>query len=252
MLIYSQPITNSALQSCLPSSEHQAGCFIPCSRYTEQDIQNALDIMNNALQQTVPAVLHVQTFYHNHVSIAKSELQSTILRIPTEQLKVAEFRYYLAKRIPIVITGLNRRLQLSWSPAHLIRDHGGDLCSLEDCEEKEKSVKRPLKTFLGRFMNVDCDDVQDSLPQAVWRIKAWTYSLVDILNVTVVLQDWPPKARLVDSHPKLYQDFALALPIPEYTRKDGFYNLAAHFPVNATAQPDLGISLILSAVQAFS
>lgn len=60
--------------------------------------------------------------------------------------------------------------------------------------------------------------------------------------MTIFLQDWPPQAKLAESHPKLYQDFSFALPVPEYTRRDGFYNLAAHFPVNATAQPDLGAS----------
>jgi hypothetical protein len=60
--------------------------------------------------------------------------------------------------------------------------------------------------------------------------------------VTSCLQDWPPDAKLAESHPKLYQDFSLALPIPEYTRRDGFYNLAAHYPTNCRVQPDLGTS----------
>ena len=59
------------------------------------------------------------------------------------------------------------------------------------------------------------------------------------------MQDWPPTAKLAESHPKLYQDFSLALPIPEYTRRDGFYNLAAHFPVNSGVPPDLGMSQYL-------
>ncbi|KAF8220357.1 hypothetical protein L208DRAFT_1334293, partial [Tricholoma matsutake] len=51
--------------------------------------------------------------------------------------------------------------------------------------------------------------------------------------------------------PKLYQDFSAALPIPEYTRWDGFYNLAAHFPVNSGVQPDLGpkVYMVLASKQ---
>jgi hypothetical protein len=60
--------------------------------------------------------------------------------------------------------------------------------------------------------------------------------------VTTCLQDWPPDAKLAESHPKLYQDFSLALPIPEYMRRDGFYNLAAHYPINSEVWPDLGTS----------
>ena len=55
------------------------------------------------------------------------------------------------------------------------------------------------------------------------------------------LQDWPPEVKLAETHPRLYQDFSVALPIPEYTRQDGFYNLAAHFPINSVVWPDLGM-----------
>jgi hypothetical protein len=55
-----------------------------------------------------------------------------------------------------------------------------------------------------------------------------------------LIKDWPPDAKLSESHPRLYQDFTMALPVPEYTRRNGFYNLAAHFPVNSAVQPDLG------------
>jgi hypothetical protein len=47
------------------------------------------------------------------------------------------------------------------------------------------------------------------------------------------LQDWLQESKLAESHHKLYQDFTAALPMPEYTCHDGFYNLAAHFPVNS-------------------
>jgi hypothetical protein len=63
--------------------------------------------------------------------------------------------------------------------------------------------------------------------------------------VTSHLQDWPPEAKLAESHPKLYQDFSTALPMPEYTRRDGFYNLAAHYPVNSGVRPDLGTSNLM-------
>jgi hypothetical protein len=102
-----------------------------------------------------------------------SEQHSAIIRLPIAQLKTTEFRYFLAQRIPLVITDLNCKLQLSWSPSDLIRDYGTDMCSLEDCEAREKSMERPLKTFLFHFMNSksSSSDVQDILPPAVWKIK---------------------------------------------------------------------------------
>jgi lysine-specific demethylase 3 len=55
------------------------------------------------------------------------------------------------------------------------------------------------------------------------------------------LQDWPAQADFKDDFPKLYDDFMKALPVPNYTRRDGFLNLASHFATNAIA-PDLGKS----------
>jgi hypothetical protein len=131
--------------------------------------------MGDIVSAAAIPILHTQTFVYTHTSIMDSELNSTILRIPTGQLKTTEFRHFLAKRIPLVITDLNSKLQLSWSPSHLIRDYGADMCSLEDCEEKEKPVKKHLKIFLARFMNTESklhdDNTQDVLPEAVWRIK---------------------------------------------------------------------------------
>jgi hypothetical protein len=148
--------------------------FMPCSRYTEADIRKTINVLEAALHPPVPAVMRIQTFVYKTAFITESELRSAILRIPDGRLKAQEFRYYLDKRIPIVITNLNRKLQLSWSPSHLIRDHGADVCSLEDCEEKEKPAMKSLKTFLQQFMNAadEVEAAQDPLPVAIWKIKA--------------------------------------------------------------------------------
>jgi hypothetical protein len=160
------------LLSCISSNGHEACCFMPCSRYTESDLIYTLTVLNDKSQGDQAPALQAQTFFYTQAFITNAENQSTILRIPAGQLKLAEFRYYLAKRIPLVIVGLNNKLQLPWSPSQLIQDYGTDICSLEDCEEKEKPVKKHLKTFLERFMGVESgDDALNSLPGAVWKIK---------------------------------------------------------------------------------
>jgi [histone H3]-dimethyl-L-lysine9 demethylase len=52
-------------------------------------------------------------------------------------------------------------------------------------------------------------------------------------------QDWPPSTDFKTAFPELYEDFAHAVPVPSYTRRDGAYNIASHFPSNTIA-PDLG------------
>lgn len=126
------------------------------------------------MMQSFPApALSTQTFAYTHASILTCEQNSAVPRLPIGRLKTTDFRFFLEKRIPLVITDLNWKLQLSWSPSDLVRDHGGDMCMLEDCEEREIPVKKPLKMFLTRFMNSESpdSDAQYNLPHAVWRIK---------------------------------------------------------------------------------
>jgi lysine-specific demethylase 3 len=164
-----------SLTSCVSSEGHESALFIPTSRYTEDDILLIMNAMKEMSNLAAPRILHPQTTYYKLAMIAEAELKSSILRIPVGELKAVEFRRFLAKRIPLVITDLNRKLQLSWSPSHLIKEYGTDVCSLQDCEEEERPVKRRLKTFLSRFMDsmqgVSSGNAEEPLPYAIWRIK---------------------------------------------------------------------------------
>ena len=52
-------------------------------------------------------------------------------------------------------------------------------------------------------------------------------------------QDWPPTTDFQHTFPELFEDFSNAVPVPDYVRRDGVYNIASHFPCNALG-PDLG------------
>ncbi|KAI0080657.1 hypothetical protein K474DRAFT_1614902 [Panus rudis PR-1116 ss-1] len=53
------------------------------------------------------------------------------------------------------------------------------------------------------------------------------------------LKDWPPSTDFKTAFPELYEDFSRATPVPNYVRRDGVLNIASHFPSNTVA-PDLG------------
>ncbi|CAL1701506.1 unnamed protein product [Somion occarium] len=53
------------------------------------------------------------------------------------------------------------------------------------------------------------------------------------------LKDWPPSMDFKTAFPELYDDFNRATPVPNYVRRDGVLNVASHFPSNTVA-PDLG------------
>jgi len=42
------------------------------------------------------------------------------------------------------------------------------------------------------------------------------------------LKDWPAYTEFLEKFPDLYADFHQAMPVPDYTRRDGVWNISAH------------------------
>lgn len=42
------------------------------------------------------------------------------------------------------------------------------------------------------------------------------------------LKDWPAYTEFREKFPDLYDDFHQAMPVPDYTRRDGVLNISAH------------------------
>lgn len=53
------------------------------------------------------------------------------------------------------------------------------------------------------------------------------------------LKDWPPKADFSEIMPTRFADLLNALPLAEYTHREGVYNLASFLP-DYFLRPDLG------------
>lgn len=109
--------------------------------------------------------------YHvfNLQILTESERTASILRIPTEKLKIEEFRLFLSRRLPLVITGLNSSLCLSWSPSQLIDEYGKELCTMEDCEAQSQPSHVLLEEFLSLFSPGGLGN--RSLPKTIWKVK---------------------------------------------------------------------------------
>jgi hypothetical protein len=65
------------------------------------------------------------------------------------------------------------------------------------------------------------------------KVSIWT------TVTSLTLQDWPSTDDFSTAYPDLYNDFCDALPVPDYTRRNGVLNLYSHFPPGAT-RPDIG------------
>lgn len=127
------------------------------------------------------------------------------------------FRQVWVEGRPLVVKGVLDKFRIKWSPQYFIEKHGDDSCTVMDCVTE---VKRDVTVgwFFALFGKYgERDDSR------VWKLK-----------------DWPPSTDFKSAFPELYDDFARAVPIPSYCRRDGVLNISSHFPQDVVA-PDLGM-----------
>ena len=126
------------------------------------------------------------------------------------------FRKVWAEGYPLVVNGVLEKFHIKWTPEYFIEKYGDHSCAIVDCvtEVKREVTVGWFFALFGKYSERD-----DS---RVWKLK-----------------DWPSSTDFKAAFPELYDDFARAVPIPSYCRRDGVLNIASHFPSNAVA-PDLG------------
>lgn len=59
------------------------------------------------------------------------------------------------------------------------------------------------------------------------------------LPIILKLKDWPPAQDFSELLPQHFQDLMNNLPLPDYTRRDGRFNLSSRLP-DFFVKPDLG------------
>lgn len=141
---------------------HARPQFVACSRFGESQLLEELADMRDILANAADP-LPAQLFSVGASDVKASEDECRILRISMEHLNDSEFRYFLSRHLPLVITGLNRKLQLAWSPAQLTQDFGKDKCTVEDCEGREPAFTANLEYFLKQFT--------DKAPRTILKVK---------------------------------------------------------------------------------
>ncbi|KNE92335.1 hypothetical protein PSTG_14293 [Puccinia striiformis f. sp. tritici PST-78] len=128
----------------------------------------------------------------------------------------------------IVVTGMNDRLRLHWTPDYFREKYGEDVCERID-SNCPKQV--PIITTVSKFFK-DFLDHHHHQPSSE-NHKVWK------------LRDWPPEADFQNQFPELFADFEQAIPIPDITTRFGIRNVAGHFPTNANV-PDIGPKMYIA------
>ncbi|KAI9441323.1 hypothetical protein H4582DRAFT_1848819 [Lactarius indigo] len=126
------------------------------------------------------------------------------------------FRNIWAEGHPLVVKGVLEKFHIKWTPDYFIEKYGDHSCTIVDCvtEAKRDVTVGWFFALFGKY--------NERVDSRVWKLK-----------------DWPSSTDFKTEFPELYDDFARAVPIPSYCRRDGVLNIASHFPSKAVA-PDLG------------
>ncbi|WWC69738.1 uncharacterized protein I206_103681 [Kwoniella pini CBS 10737] len=120
-----------------------------------------------------------------------------------------------SKGEPIVVNHVDKKLNLSWKPNDFIEKFGEEQCYVVNCQTNLPTLSTVGK-FFEKFKNKN-----------------------ERGKIILKLKDWPSTDDFKNTHPELYNDFCDALPVPDYTRREGVMNLYSHFPPGPT-RPDIG------------
>ena len=126
------------------------------------------------------------------------------------------FRQVWVEGRPLVVKGVLDKFHIKWTPQYFVEKYGDHSCTVIDCitEAKRDVTVGWFFALFGKYSERE--------NTRVWKLK-----------------DWPSSTDFKSEFPELYDDFARAVPIPSYCRRDGVLNIASHFPPDAVA-PDLG------------
>ncbi|KAK7695546.1 hypothetical protein QCA50_000182 [Cerrena zonata] len=240
---------NPFFLSCTRRSEHRARDFSPMSRFSKDELSQAIAEMEALLAKGDPDAIGPpiiakdiditlgqspevpnEPTEQNGSSSSASPTASTApsnplpydAPVPTHPVQVFEdsiltddvFRKVWIKGEPLVVTGLLHKFQLQWTPEYFRTKYGNQNCLILECQSDQNK-----RVTVGEFFSWfgDYEGRRDC-----WKLK-----------------DWPPSTDFKTAFPELYDDFNRAVPVPNYVRRDGVLNIASHFPSNTVA-PDLG------------
>ncbi|KAF4602128.1 hypothetical protein EYR40_005332 [Pleurotus pulmonarius] len=231
--------SNPFFLSCTRRNEHTSKEFSPVSRFCKEELAQAIAAMDALVKeddanQAASGTTNVADGAQGHqppntthpnssnglapqadATNAQEETPShDVTHLPDDKMTDEIFRSHWMKGEPLVVNDVLSKFRIEWTPEYFIEKYGGQNCLIIECqteENKRTSVAEFFKDF-GKYEG----------RKSCWKLK-----------------DWPSSTEFKAAFPDLYEDFASAVPVPNYVRRDGVMNIASHFPYN-TISPDLG------------
>lgn len=161
-----------------------------------------------------------QSVKHTYVS------QKKILKItePSESPECYKiFQEQWERGFPVIVANVTSKMRkYIWSPEYFSSRFGNEKHVMINCQNGVAIKQVAMKFFWDGFTSMkrrlprDCDE-----------------------KVVLKLKDWPTSNDFSDEMKDHFNDLMNALPLAQYTRRDGKYNLARYLPAHFS-RPDLG------------
>ena len=110
----------------------------------------------------------------------------------------------------------------SWKPKEFSKEFGHMENDLVNCQTNVVLLGHKMRVFWDSFERVSS------------RLKDTKHK-----PITLKLKDWPPTEDFAELMPNRFHDLMQGLPLPEYTQRNGTFNLASRLP-EFFVKPDLG------------
>eukprot|EP00794_Sanderia_malayensis_P005514 gene5514-6199_t len=170
--------------------------------------------------------LSVNEVAYEGLPVASYLCDGSLLQLnhPKHPDNVRLFRDVWRKGEPLIVSHVDKLLSKElWSPELFAQEFGHEEADVVNCRSGLTLTSFSVGDFWKGFESVK-DRPVDSNGDAM----------------LLKLKDWPPGADFGDKMPERLEDLMNAFPLPEYTRRDGDFNLVSRLPADHSIKPDLG------------
>ncbi|VVC45948.1 JmjC domain [Cinara cedri] len=185
--------------------------------------KNRQIIPNNQLPQRTMTLEESKQIYPNNPHTWLCDGRLLRLLDPYDSTNYSMFREQWLRGQPVLVSGVNKKLKKRlWTPKSFIRDFGELENDLVDCITGQIVENEKMKVFWEGFVD-EKKRMKDSSGK----------------TMLLKLKDWPGAADFSETMPKRFKNLMAALPLKDYTHREGKLNLANRLPDNFL-KPDLG------------
>ncbi|KAJ1743773.1 hypothetical protein LPJ68_000716, partial [Coemansia sp. RSA 1086] len=245
-----QPIYNGTV-----FGEHPQ--FIRISQFTREDVQHVQSKVQQVLahEHMMPTIdccgkLDAYELEKFHIKIQQicqrtgdthphRPWELPVIYVKPGELSTGEFSRLWRRGMVVVVQGLLQALDgVIWQPDWWINNFGFEMVNVLDCSSNGQLVGEwPLRDFYRLFNGQD--SYSHMFNAEMEESSNWTEHKAAVKSGILKLKDWPPAEDFQTRLPDHFANFMKALPFPEYTQRDGAFNLVNKLPAEFVP-PDLG------------